>query len=95
MWKEGIPLELIDTHLGESYNKSEALRCIHIGLLCVQHHPDDRPKMASVVVMLSSESDLPHPKEPGFLLEAIPISRPGNHSGASINEVSITQLVPR
>lgn len=32
----------------------DMLRCIHIGLLCVQDNPVDRPTMASVVVMLSS-----------------------------------------
>ncbi|XP_028807615.1 uncharacterized protein LOC114762316 [Neltuma alba] len=95
LWKEGIPLELIDPHMEEPYNESEVLRCIHIGLLCVQNHPDDRPNMASVVVMLSSEGDLPQPKEPGFLLETFPYKKHGNHDSASINEISITQLVPR
>ncbi|KAI9079180.1 hypothetical protein K1719_038906 [Acacia pycnantha] len=96
LWKEGIPLELIDKHLGGSYNESEVLRCIHIGLLCVQHHHDDRPNITSVVVMLSSEGNLPQPKEPGFLLEKISTSsKTGNNSSASVNEISITQLHPR
>ncbi|XP_054813953.1 G-type lectin S-receptor-like serine/threonine-protein kinase At4g27290 isoform X2 [Prosopis cineraria] len=98
LWKEGIPLELIDSHFEESCIESEVLRCIHVGLLCMQNHPDDRPNMTSVVVMLNSEVDLPPPKEPGFLLETIPVRRGsflGNHTTVSINEISITQLDPR
>ncbi|RZC16365.1 putative cysteine-rich receptor-like protein kinase 20 [Glycine soja] len=68
-WKKGNLIELIDDCLGDSYVISEALRCIQVGLLCIQHHPYDRPNMASVVVMLTNETILAQPKEPGFLLE--------------------------
>lgn len=45
------------------------MRCIHIGLLCVQEDVDDRPTMASVVLMLSSFSlTLPVPSEPAFFM---------------------------
>ncbi|GFQ07369.1 cysteine-rich receptor-like protein kinase 10 [Phtheirospermum japonicum] len=33
---------------------SDMLRCIHIGLLCVQENAVDRPTMASIVLMLNS-----------------------------------------
>ncbi|CAN6691218.1 unnamed protein product [Malus baccata var. baccata] len=66
LWNEGRPLELIDICLASSCMLSEALRCIHVSLLCVQHHPEDRPNMASVVIMLGSEIALTHPKQPGF-----------------------------
>ena len=98
MWKENIPLKLIDAHLEESYIESEVLRCIHIGLLCVQHHPNDRPSMACVVVMLSSEVDLPQPKEPGFLLDNMPFkseSSTSNQMLDSTNRISITEIEPR
>nr|DAD20704.1 TPA_asm: hypothetical protein HUJ06_022167 [Nelumbo nucifera] len=36
MWKEGEGQKIIDPVLGCSYPKDEALRCIHVGLLCVQ-----------------------------------------------------------
>ncbi|KAG8658092.1 G-type lectin S-receptor-like serine/threonine-protein kinase At4g27290 isoform X3 [Manihot esculenta] len=65
-WKEGKCLELIDSVLGESYHLLEAMRCYHISLLCAQHHAEDRPSMALVVLMLGSEIPLPEPKEPGF-----------------------------
>ena len=66
---EGKPLELIDASMGDSYNQSEVLRALNVGLLCVQRSPDDRPSMSSVVLMLSSESALHQPKEPGFFTE--------------------------
>lgn len=59
-------MELIDSVLGESYHLLEAMRCYHISLLCAQHHAEDRPSMALVVLMLGSEIPLPEPKEPGF-----------------------------
>jgi hypothetical protein len=33
---------------------AEMMRCIHVGLLCVQQNAVDRPDMASVVLMLNS-----------------------------------------
>ena len=62
-------MELIDSSVGGISSLSQLLRCINVGLLCVQCSPDDRPSMSSVVQMLSSEGALPQPKEPGFSLE--------------------------
>ncbi|KAI9079147.1 hypothetical protein K1719_038873 [Acacia pycnantha] len=98
LWKDCMPLKLIDACLEDSFIVSEALRCIHISLLCVQRHPDDRPNMASVVMMLSSDSDLPQPKEPAFLLERSPRgqeSSQNNHISSSSNGMSFTQLYAR
>ncbi|XP_062077872.1 G-type lectin S-receptor-like serine/threonine-protein kinase At4g27290 isoform X2 [Humulus lupulus] len=68
--KEGKAFKLIDKCLRESdENIEEALRCIHVSLLCVQQSPIDRPNMLSVVLMLSSESTLPQPKPPGYFTE--------------------------
>ncbi|CAI0423011.1 unnamed protein product [Linum tenue] len=54
------------------YNTHNVLRCIHIGLLCVQDQPTDRPTMSDVVAMLSNEtSELPDPKQPAFLASAV------------------------
>ncbi|BAT92852.1 hypothetical protein VIGAN_07170000, partial [Vigna angularis var. angularis] len=58
LWKENDPTKLVDMYLEDSYVVSEALRCIQVGLLCLQHHPNDRPNMASVVVMLTNETIL-------------------------------------
>ncbi|KAH7544245.1 hypothetical protein JRO89_XS15G0135500 [Xanthoceras sorbifolium] len=69
LWKEDRPMELIDDNLGDSCPQFEVLRCIHVGLLCVQQRPEDRPNMSSVILMLGSESSLPQPKQPGFFTE--------------------------
>ncbi|GMP75067.1 hypothetical protein CsSME_00032283 [Camellia sinensis var. sinensis] len=48
----------------------EVLKCIQIGLLCVQQRPEDRPTMSSVVSMLDNGSAmLPRPRQPGFYIE--------------------------
>lgn len=59
-------MELIDANLSDSCHLYEVMRSIEVALLCVQRNPEDRPSMSSVVVMLSSESELPQPKQPGF-----------------------------
>ena len=95
LWKEGNLGELIDNCLRDSCILSEVLRCIQIGLLCLQHHPDDRPTIASVVVMLRSENTLPQPKEPGLLIDKVSIKDEGNQISSSTNEVTTSLLNPR
>ncbi|KAK3431902.1 hypothetical protein EUGRSUZ_E03027 [Eucalyptus grandis] len=34
-WRDNVPWEILDPVLGESYSRSQVLRCIHIGFLCV------------------------------------------------------------
>ncbi|GMP81190.1 hypothetical protein CsSME_00035982 [Camellia sinensis var. sinensis] len=59
LYKEGKSLQLIDDVVWESCYLIEVLRLIHVGLLCVQESPEDRPSMSSVVMMLCSEGALP------------------------------------
>ncbi|KAK0601003.1 hypothetical protein LWI29_020422 [Acer saccharum] len=95
LWKEGRPLELTDPFLGESCNESEAKRCIHISLLCLEHQPDDRPSMSSMVLMLGSDNALPDLKQPGFLMDRKPQLEPdsSNKPGfSSSNEITISLL---
>ncbi|KAH7660816.1 Non-specific serine/threonine protein kinase protein [Dioscorea alata] len=67
LWNEGKVLDLLDPLIGNSFSVTRVMRCINIGLLCVQEKPEDRPSIASVVVMLSNDdAPLPEPKEPGF-----------------------------
>ncbi|KAI3437339.1 Protein kinase domain-containing protein [Psidium guajava] len=66
LWNEGKGTELVDANLIGSCPSNEALRLIHISLLCVQEDPNFRPTMSTVTLMLGSESDLPHPKSPPF-----------------------------
>ncbi|KAK7310148.1 hypothetical protein RJT34_07461 [Clitoria ternatea] len=55
LWKEGRLLELIDKSLEDTCFVSQILHCIHVSLLCVQQHPEDRPGMSRVLLMLVSE----------------------------------------
>ncbi|XP_072952201.1 cysteine-rich receptor-like protein kinase 6 [Typha angustifolia] len=68
-WTSGTITEVMDPFLGNHYPRSEVFRCIHIGLLCVQEDPVDRPSMSTVVVMLSSETvSLEAPARPAFCI---------------------------
>ncbi|MED6131493.1 hypothetical protein PIB30_010246 [Stylosanthes scabra] len=70
LWNEGKALELMDGLLENEFPTNEAVRCIQVGLSCVQHHPEDRPTMSQVLVMLDSESAvLPQPGRPGLYSE--------------------------
>ncbi|KAI3803880.1 hypothetical protein L1987_32044 [Smallanthus sonchifolius] len=68
LWIEDKPFELLDQILMESYNSNEVLKCINVGLLCVQGDPDDRPTMTNAIMMLGGDmATLPNPKEPAFI----------------------------
>lgn len=75
LWSEGRGLDLADEVLAGSYCSSELLRCLHIGLLCVQDNAADRPTMPDVIFMLSSATDGPQPKRPIFTVPS-PVSAP-------------------
>ncbi|KAG6641575.1 hypothetical protein CIPAW_09G083500 [Carya illinoinensis] len=104
-WRNGTPMELLDPVLGDSYSRDEVMRCIHIGLLCVQEDPADRPSMASIVLTLNSHSvTLQAPQQPAFFLRSktdmpAKVLESGQSTSASIplsvNEASITELHPR
>nr|POF24217.1 g-type lectin s-receptor-like serine/threonine-protein kinase [Quercus suber] len=85
LWKEGRALELSYTCLEDSHSRSQILRCIQVGLLCVQKFPEDRPIMSCVYSMLmNEEAILPQPKQPGFFIER----SPSNSGATSRNEES-------
>ncbi|XP_050371184.1 cysteine-rich receptor-like protein kinase 29 isoform X2 [Argentina anserina] len=54
-WRDDTIANIIDPLLTTG-SKYEIIRCIHIGLLCVQENLNDRPTMASVVTILNSHS---------------------------------------
>ncbi|KAG6392281.1 hypothetical protein SASPL_146495 [Salvia splendens] len=69
LYREGRALEVVDAAAGEEYVVGEAMRCIQVGLLCVQEHAEDRPNMSNVVLMLSSDFvSMQQPKHPGYCL---------------------------
>ncbi|KAJ1379175.1 S-locus, receptor kinase [Sesbania bispinosa] len=99
-WRKGKPLDLIDSSIGDSYSPSEVIRCIHVGLLCVQERAEDRPTMSSVILMLSSETaSMPQPKSPGFSLGKNPRETDSSSSKQdkswSVNQVTVTLLDAR
>ncbi|KAJ4703257.1 Receptor-like protein kinase [Melia azedarach] len=95
-WNEGTALNVIDLKI-RSGQISEMMKCIHIGLLCVQEGVSDRPSMASVVNMLNSEtSTLVTPSKPGFFMKSSVMDEHRNGTlPLSINEASISELTPR
>ncbi|KAK4492799.1 hypothetical protein RD792_000121, partial [Penstemon davidsonii] len=56
-WRDGTITNLIDPVLkGNIGIPGDILKCIHIGLLCVQENATDRPTMTLVVLMLNNFS---------------------------------------
>nr|BAC65055.1 putative serine/threonine kinase protein [Oryza sativa Japonica Group]BAD30127.1 putative serine/threonine kinase protein [Oryza sativa Japonica Group] len=72
-WTSDKAIELIDPSLGNHYPVDKVLKCIHIGLLCVQPKPADRPLMSAVNAMLSSTGTvrLPCLSRPSFWVQEI------------------------
>ncbi|KAF8085879.1 hypothetical protein N665_0643s0008 [Sinapis alba] len=107
LWENKSLPDLIDPGIKEDCNIEEVVRYIHIGLLCVQENPADRPTMSTIHQMLTTSSiTLPVPLPPGFFF--------GNRSGTtsssqglepnqsssksitcSVDEATITEVNPR
>ncbi|KAJ3704929.1 hypothetical protein LUZ61_008634 [Rhynchospora tenuis] len=83
-WEKGDLSGAIDKSVSSHCPSQELIRCIHVGLLCVQDDPSERPNMASVLHMLRSESmTLPAPSAPPFLFSG------ANSAGCS--QISLTE----
>lgn len=103
-WRGGErPLEIMDPKLKECCCETEVMKCIQIGLLCVQEKAEDRPCMSRVVSFLSNLSsiELPIPRKPAFYVHVRIVEGNSGHPSAnnsilySINELSITTSFPR
>ncbi|KAM3701536.1 hypothetical protein ACJW31_05G181000 [Castanea mollissima] len=69
-WRDGTTSNFVDPTL-RTDSATQIMKCIHIGLLCVQENVDKRPTMASIVLMLNSESmSLSVPSQPAFLMDS-------------------------
>ncbi|XP_024172025.2 G-type lectin S-receptor-like serine/threonine-protein kinase SD1-1 isoform X1 [Rosa chinensis] len=91
LWKEGRGMEVIDESVRETCLPHEALRCIHVALLCVQEDPVDRPTMSSVNHMLANEAtSLPPFKEPAFSTHGNYKAVCSSSQSSSINLVTIS-----
>ena len=72
------------------------MRCIHIGLLCIQENVADRPNMASVVLMTNTNSiALIAPTQPASFMgnNVLSVTSLQQDIGSNItaNKVSITE----
>ncbi|XP_020092457.1 cysteine-rich receptor-like protein kinase 10 [Ananas comosus] len=109
-WSQGTAHHVLDLSLAGQCRLQDVLRCIHIGLLCVQEDPSNRPSMASVVLMLSSLSfTLPAPSAPAFIIlhgstadNTVEIETDSSGGlqrkttrAASVSDVSNSELEPR
>nr|GMD30072.1 G-type lectin S-receptor-like serine/threonine-protein kinase At4g03230 [Ipomoea batatas] len=99
-WMEEKALDMMDPILLSSCNQSEVLKCINMGLLCVQEDPNDRPTMSNVVIMLVTESmSLPQPKQPAYVarrrVEDTPSSSSSKKSTHSNNEFTASVVEGR
>ncbi|KAI3881672.1 hypothetical protein MKW92_001416 [Papaver armeniacum] len=97
-WNNGTALEMLSSNLKDNHSESEVIRCIHIGLLCVQENAADRPTMASIVLMLNNYStNLPVPSVPALYSHSFKnhdLTWGANTDPSSVNEAS-TELFPR
>ncbi|CAA2954759.1 G-type lectin S-receptor-like serine threonine-kinase At4g03230 isoform X2 [Olea europaea subsp. europaea] len=81
LWSENKALDLVDPILLESCEKSEVVKCINVGLLCVEEDPSDRPTMSNVVLMLSGETAVvPVPNQPAFVMRKHVVSTSSSSS---------------
>uniref|UniRef100_A0A453BDE6 Cysteine-rich receptor-like protein kinase 10 n=1 Tax=Aegilops tauschii subsp. strangulata TaxID=200361 RepID=A0A453BDE6_AEGTS len=106
-WTKGTILEIADPSLASRSTapEEEILAYVHIGLMCVQESPADRPTMSRANAILNSDTvSLQAPSKPAFCIRAStagPEPRHGASQGrgrpavVSANEVSLTELVPR
>ncbi|KAK1375182.1 Cysteine-rich receptor-like protein kinase 41 [Heracleum sosnowskyi] len=104
-WQQGDASNVIDAILKNSSESTpEITRCIHIALLCVQENVEERPTMASVVLLLNSPSlTLEIPSQPAFFMRSSGGSRVNdisnktkyNSMDSSMDLASITELYPR
>lgn len=99
LWNEQRTEALIDPTLSNSNAQhQEILRCIHIGLLCVQELAIDRPNVSTILAMLTSEIlDLPPPKQPAFIMSDSSASAAAAHVSNihSVNMVTVTDVQGR
>ncbi|XP_027125514.1 G-type lectin S-receptor-like serine/threonine-protein kinase At1g11410 [Coffea arabica] len=98
LWTEGRISEITDSCLDETISTREALKYVHVGLLCVQEKAADRPTMSDVVSMLLKESMvLASPKRPAFaeIMTLNNTKLPQNPEFCSLNEVTISDVQGR
>nr|GEU86008.1 putative cysteine-rich receptor-like protein kinase 35 [Tanacetum cinerariifolium] len=98
LWKEGSAMEFIDPSLDDTSSTYKLIRCMHVGLLCVEEKWMHRPSMLEVSAMLRNElADVPIPKRPAFSTNKDEDEKKGTEMEevCSVNIQTISQLLPR
>ncbi|SPT17406.1 unnamed protein product [Triticum aestivum] len=100
LWREGNALALLDEVVaggGGDRESEEVLRCVQVGLLCVQERAEDRPHMATVFLMLANLSAvMPQPRHPGYCSDRGSTSTDGDCSlSCTANEITLTVVEGR
>lgn len=73
----------------EAFNSKEALRFIHVALLCTQGSPHQRPPMSRVVAMLTGDADVTKVVTmPSYITEWQLSGENSSYSGSITNEFS-------
>ncbi|XP_054779056.1 cysteine-rich receptor-like protein kinase 25 [Prosopis cineraria] len=104
-WRDETLKGIFDSNLVEAdSHHNEMIKCIHIGLLCVQSNPGDRPSMNRVVQYLSNDSmHLPIPQEPAFFIHGqmdsattrAPEAQLADRNQCSVDQMSQSISFPR
>ncbi|XP_004295387.1 PREDICTED: uncharacterized protein LOC101313494 [Fragaria vesca subsp. vesca] len=97
LWREHSILDIVDVVL-ESYNIDEVLRCLQIGLLCLEEDTTDRPTMSEVVLMLSGERALASPQRPAFIFKKTCHNSSGlliTERFSSTNDITVTDVLAK
>lgn len=101
LWNRNAAFELMDPSLADSCIQHQFLRCVHIGLLCVENCPSDRPTMDDVISMLANDvsADLPFPKRPANYYGSMSSAHDRKHNDSSqnisANGITITAMEAR
>ncbi|RZB43828.1 Cysteine-rich receptor-like protein kinase 25 isoform C [Glycine soja] len=97
-WRDQTPLNILDQNIKESCNHREVIKCIQIGLLCVQEKPEDRPTMTQVVSYLNNSLvELPFPRKPinskqNEIVQKMIVGESSSGSALSNNGMSVSVL---
>lgn len=96
LWNEGRGEDLMDPEMPDTCCLDDFLRCMHIGLLCVQEDAYDRPTMLSVDIMLKSDTTtLSQPQRPAYSVGRLPDHQKTCYNNLSINNFTVSNIHPR
>ncbi|KAK9714803.1 hypothetical protein RND81_06G121400 [Saponaria officinalis] len=101
MWNQNDTILLTDPAILDQCTDRQIIKCIQVGLLCVQEFPEDRPDVPALISLLDNSDNienLPIPKQPGFTrskgCSSDGIATSG-HEHFSANDVSMTAFSGR